>query len=169
MGCASGTAALFEVWSDRGDLSMPTNVVRKIADSRKPERAATRSSEGVRIAVLTAGRVAIRIQLLDTETATRIWQALPLHSTAETWGACVHFDTPLEAGRDRSAKIKGAAGEIYFWIEDDHIVVPFGPTPISKPGEIRLPSPCNVWARALDDVTALAVVTAGEKVSLVVA
>jgi uncharacterized protein len=39
-------------------------------------------------------------------------------------------------------------------------------TPLSKAGEIRMPSPVNVWARALDDVTALTIVRAGERVSV---
>ncbi len=146
---------------------MPTNLLRKSADTRKPQQRATGPTTQTRIAVLTAGRISLRIELLDTQTAHRVWQALPLHSTAETWGASIHFETPLETGRDRTARINATVGEIYFWIEQDRILVPFGPTPISKPRECRLPAPCNVWARALDDVTALASVTPGEKVSLV--
>lgn len=146
---------------------MPTNLLRKTVNSRIRQQRASAPSMLNRIAVLTAGRISLRIELLDTQTAHRIWQALPLHSTAETWGASIHFETPLETGRDRTARIIGTAGDIYFWIEDDHILVPFGPTPISKPGECRLPAPCNVWARALDAVQALVAVTPGEKVSLV--
>ena len=148
---------------------MPTNILRKSADARKPQPRGGRAVSAQRIAVLTAGRISIRIELGDTATADLVWSALPLYATAETWGASIHFDTPLEAGRDRTAKIHGKPGEIYFWIEDDRIIVPFGATPISRPGECRLPSPANVWARALDDVTALAKVTPGEKVSLVAA
>ena len=146
---------------------MPTNLLRKTAGARKPQQRSTGPATEKRVAVLTAGRISLRIELLDTQTAHRVWQALPLHSTAETWGASIHFETPLETGRDRTARINGTAGEIYFWIENDRILVPFGPTPISKPAECRLPAPCNVWARALDDVRALASVTPGEKVSMV--
>src|SRR5262245_9178188 len=147
---------------------MPTNILRKVADSRKPEPRERQPAGELRIAVLTAGRApSIRLELRDTPTARLVWQALPLYSTAETWGASVHFETPLETGRDRTARMLGTVGEVYFWTEDDRILVPFGPTPISRPGEIRLPCPCNVWARALDDVTVLAKVTPGEKVSLV--
>jgi uncharacterized protein len=146
---------------------MPTNILRKKSETPRPSPRAARARNGPRIAVLTAGRVSIRIELSATPTADLVWNALPLHSTAETWGASINFETPLEAGRDRSARVLASAGEIYFWAENNRIVVPFGPTPISRPGEIRLPSPCNVWARALDDVKALAVVTPGEKISLV--
>ena len=148
---------------------MPTNILRKAADGRKPQPKASRTGVAPRRAVLTAGRVSIRIELAATPTADLVWHALPLYSTAETWGAAVHFETPLEAGRDRSAKVIAKPGEIYFWVEDDRIIVPFGPTPISRPGECRLASPANVWAIALDDVAALAAVTPGEKVTLIAA
>ena len=148
---------------------MPTNILRNVADSRKPQPRPHRGGTGPRQAVLTAGRVAIRIELANTPTADLVWRALPLHSTAQTWGGSLHFETPLEAGRDRTARINAVAGDIYFWVEQDRIIVPFGPTPISRKGECRLQSPANQWARALDDVRALAAVTPGEKISLVAA
>ena len=81
----------------------------------------------------------------------------------------MHVEIPIGSGRDRTAKINGTPGEIYFWVEDKRILVPFGPTPISRPAECRLPAPANVWAVALDDVTALRTVTPGEKASIVAA
>lgn len=146
---------------------MPTNILRKAAEARRPQQRPARPGGAPRRAVLTAGRVSIRVELADTPTADLVWRALPLHSTAETWGSSIHFETPLEAGRDRTARINASVGDICFWVEQDRIVVPFGPTPISRKGECRLQSPANVWAHALDDVTALAVVTPGEKIALV--
>ncbi len=154
---------------------MPTNILRKRSETSTPP---TRHGEksgvakvgvGGRIGVLTAGRVAVRIEFGTSSTADLVWNALPLNSTAETWGASINFETPLEAGRDRTARVLATIGEIYFWVEDDRIVIPFGRTPISRPGEIRLPSPCNVFGRALDDVSAFKVVTPGEKASLIAA
>ena len=49
---------------------------------------------GARLVEIVAGRVKVRARLFDTLTADRIWAALPLHSTAETWGAVIHFETP---------------------------------------------------------------------------
>ena len=148
---------------------MPTNILRKAADARQPQRRPARREEGPRQAVLTAAGVSIRIELAETATADLVWQALPIWSTVETWGAAIHFETPLEAGRDRTARVIAAIGEIYFWVENDRIIVPFGPTPISRPGECRLPSPANVLGRALDDPKALARVQPGQKVGLVAA
>ena len=141
---------------------MPTNLLR---DGARPARKAYRPPL-LRRVLITAGRVSIRAELLATATAERIWAALPLFSTAETWGDCIHFETPVETGRESGARAGSALGDICFWSEDDRILIAFGPTPISKAGEIRLPQPCNVWARALDDVGGLKAVTPGEKVSV---
>ncbi|WP_295558247.1 cyclophilin-like family protein [uncultured Hyphomicrobium sp.] len=144
---------------------MPTNILRK---RPKPERAPNGRPETAppRHVLIRAGRVSVRAELYATPTADRIWAALPLHSTAETWGQAIHFETPIETGRDRSARLLGTLGDICFWTEDDRVLIAFGPTPISRPGEIRLPRPCNVWAKALDDVTLLKDVAPGEKVSV---
>jgi hypothetical protein len=142
---------------------MPTNLLRKTVP--KPAQA-SRPAAGERLALMTAGKVAIRLKLLDTPTADRLWAALPLYSTAEPWGRSIHFETPIESGRERGARLVGAAGEVFFWISEDRVLVPYGRTPISKPGEIRLPHPCNVWASALDDVAQLEAVRPGDKVEL---
>ena len=134
--------------------------------SQPPQRAAAEIVTKERIAVVAVDHTQIRIRLVSSETADRIWRALPLHSTAETWGASVHFEIPVKSGRDRTARLNGTAGEIYFWIDEHRILIPFGRTPISKPSECRLPRPCNVWAIALDDVATLAGVEPGSKITL---
>jgi len=148
---------------------MPTNILRErnrnvSADNALQRRRAAKPQD--RRILICAGSVKIRAQLLDTPTADRFWQALPLHSTAETWGQAIHFETPVESGRERNARLLAESGDIVFWVEDDRVVIAFGPTPISRPGELRLPRPCNLWARALDDVRVLKAVRPGEKVSV---
>lgn len=146
---------------------MPTNILRRRAKApvAAPNKPDARVGEPRRV-LITAGRVRLRARLLETPTAARIWAALPLFSTAETWGASIHFEVPIESGRERSARLNIRAGEICYWSEDDRVIIGFGPTPLSKPDEIRLPRPCNVWAIAIDDVGALAAVTPGERVSV---
>jgi uncharacterized protein len=147
---------------------MPTNLLRDRNSSavagKARERRAVKPQD--RRILIRAGSAKFRAQLLDTPTADRVWQALPLHSTAETWGQAVHFETPIESGRERNARQIAAPGDICFWVEDDRIIIVFGPTPISRPGELRLPRPCNLWAQALDDVKVLKTVRPGEKVSV---
>lgn len=146
----------------------PTNILRQT--SRKPVRTAGKKARdrpvGKREILIRAGSVSLRARLLDTPTADRVWQTLPIYSTAETWGASVHFETRAETGRENSAKGIVELGEIAYWVEEDRVLIAFGPTPISLPGELRLPCPCNVWAIALDDVKALTAVRPGERVAV---
>jgi hypothetical protein len=145
----------------------PTNILRG-DNARKPKRAEEkpRNDSTRREIVIRAGRVALRARLLDTPTADRIWQQLPIYSSAEPWGESIHFETTVETGREMGARRNVKAGEIAFWVEDDRIIIGYGMTPLSKRGEIRLPSPANVFAIALDDVQALAGVRPGERVAV---
>lgn len=149
---------------------MPTNTLRSRGE--RVQAPGSRGQSGLipmpRNAVvgITAGDVRIRVELTPGRTAERLWAALPLFSTAEPWGDVIHFELPVEIGRDRSARINAVPGEVYLWAEEDRVLMPFGPTPISRAGEIRLPRPCNVLARALDDLSALRGVMPGSKVSV---
>lgn len=124
----------------------------------------------MREVVISAGTVSVRARLLDTPTADLIWQALPIHASAQTWGAEVYFKTDIASGREPNAKDTVKAGEIAFWPDGDAIAIGYGPTPISRTKcEIRFVSPCNVWAQALDDVKAFRSVHSGEAISIMAA
>jgi len=124
----------------------------------------------MREVVISAGSVSVRARLLDTPTAERIWQALPIHASALTWGAEIYFKTHIATDREPNARETIKAGEIAFWPDGDAIAIGFGPTPISRTSrEIRFVSPCNVWAQALDDVKAFRSVHPGEAISVMAA
>ncbi len=116
--------------------------------------------------VLKAGRVSLRAQLASTATADLIWMALPIFSTVEPWGNVVHFEVPVFSGRDRTARLQAHLGDICLWCEEQRVIIPFGPTPISRSNEIRMPAPVNVFATAIDDVGILQSTRVGEKVTL---
>ncbi|MEZ5843472.1 MAG: cyclophilin-like fold protein [Hyphomicrobiaceae bacterium] len=146
---------------------MPTNILRDL--SRRPQGAAARvrqHNSDPHVALLVTERASIRIELLQTQTALAIWQRLPLYAAAEIWGNCLHFELPVDVGREHTARLNGRAGEIYYWSEDDRVVVPWGSTPLSRPGEIRLMQRCNVWAIALDDVTRLDGLVGGSRIGI---
>ncbi|MCL4767613.1 MAG: hypothetical protein KJZ80_15405 [Hyphomicrobiaceae bacterium] len=149
---------------------MPTDILRQSAKppaARQGAERAGRAAAAARHVVIRAGRAAIRARLLETATADRIWRALPIFSTAQLWGRGeLFFETPVESGRERGARTIVTRGEIAFAPDRDAIGIAFAPTPTSRSGELRLWSPSNVWAEALDDVSLLQKVRPGEKVEV---
>lgn len=144
---------------------LPTNFFRAPPTAKRRQRAPEPAADD-RLVRLTAGGVNLALVPARSQTADLIWRALPLSSVVETWGESIHFEVPVHAPRDRTARLNGSIGEVYFWSDDERIVICFGPTPISRDGEIRLMRPCNVWAKVEGDPRALRTLEPGTRVTL---
>ena len=84
--------------------------------------------------------------LRDTPTADKIYNALPFTSKVQKWGEEIFFNTHLNIELEKDARSLIEIGEIAFWCDGSAIAIGYGKTPISQENEIKLISPCNVWA-----------------------
>ncbi|WP_030240918.1 cyclophilin-like fold protein [Streptomyces sp. NRRL S-350] len=99
-----------------------------------------------------------------TPTAKALWAALPISSSASTWGEEVYFGTPLSVPREEGARQVVEPGTVAFWTDGDSLALPYGPTPVSRDGECRLASPCNVLGALDGDAGVLRTVRPGDPI-----
>lgn len=115
---------------------------------------------------IAVGPVTLTVALLDTPTAQAIWDAAPFSGRANLWGEEVYFSTPVSVARETNARDVMKKGEIAFWTDGDAIALVWGRTPVSRGSEMRLASPCNVWATTTDDMSALKAVRSGATIEV---
>ncbi|MGW1373289.1 cyclophilin-like fold protein [Streptomyces sp. NPDC002446] len=100
----------------------------------------------------------------DTPTAAALIAALPVDSTAHTWGEEVYFDTGLTPALEAGARQVVEPGTVAFWPPGNALALPYGPTPISEGDKPRLASPCNVLGRIDGAPRTLATVRSGDPI-----
>ncbi|AJF66206.1 cyclophilin-like fold protein [Streptomyces vietnamensis] len=100
----------------------------------------------------------------ETPTSKALVGALPIVSTARTWGEEVYFDTLVSAALESDARQVVEPGTVAFWTEGDALALPYGPTPISRGDECRLASPCNLLGALDGDPRILATVRDGDPI-----
>lgn len=117
----------------------------------------------MRIRILwPAGQATATLGTSPTVEALRA--ALPVSSTASTWGDEVYFETPVSVPREDDARQVVEPGTVAFWTDGDSLALPFGPTPISRDGECRLASPCNILGTLDGDADVLRTVRPGDPI-----
>lgn len=110
---------------------------------------------------ISSGQIEIFACLYDTVTADRIWEALPLDGRANVWGDEIYFTVPAALSLEETAQDIVSAGDLGYWPTGAAVCLFFGPTPISREGEIRPASAVNVFGKIEGDLSVLKTVGEG--------
>ena len=116
--------------------------------------------------IIEAGKITSEAVLAETESASAIWDALPIESTSNTWGDEVYFSTPITLSLDETAKEVVDMGDLGYWPTGKALCIFFGPTPISKRDEIRPASAVNIVGKIVGDPKIFKKISSGTKVSI---
>jgi len=101
------------------------------------------------------GALELFADLDDTPTADALWNALPLRAQANRWGDEIYFSVPCEVPIESDARAVVQVGDVAYWPDGPALCFFFGPTPVSRPGEIRAAGPVNVCGRITADSAVL--------------
>lgn len=102
---------------------------------------------------ISCGQIAVFAELNDSPTARAIWDALPVEARARTWGEEIYFPIPVKCALEKTAREVVQIGELGYWPPGTAFCIFFGPTPISRPGEIRAASAVNIVGKVIGDVS----------------
>ena len=105
--------------------------------------------------------ISMEAELLDTPTASKIADALPLEGSVNVWGDEIYFDIPLTIDQEPGASQDVEVGDLGYWPAGPAFCIFFGPTPVSSGDQPRAYSPVNVFGRVLDNPQLFKSVTSG--------
>ena len=112
---------------------------------------------------ITVGKLELEAWLNETKTAAKVFEALPITSTVNTWGDEIYFTIPVDA-KSEDAKELVNLGDIGYWPPGKAMCIFFGKTPISRGDEIRPASPVNIIGKVEGDYKLLRKVKEGEEI-----
>ena len=115
---------------------------------------------------IKAGTVTAQAVLNDSPTAGKIWEALPIEASGDTWGDEIYFGIPVKAPLEKDAKEVVEVGDLGFWPPGHAFCIFFGPTPVSRGNEVRPASAVNVVGRIAGDAKVFKKVPSGSKVRI---
>jgi hypothetical protein len=112
---------------------------------------------------ITVGKLELEGWLNETKTAAKVFEALSINSTVNTWGDEIYFTIPVDA-KSEDAKELVSLGDIAYWPPGKAMCIFFGKTPISRGDEIRPASAVNIIGKVEGDYKLLRKVKEGEEI-----
>jgi hypothetical protein len=114
---------------------------------------------------IKAGTSVVLAELDDTLTAEAIWKALPLTSSASTWGEEIYFAIPVKVQQEQGKEVVNL-GDLGYWPPGSAFCIFFGATPVSGKGEIRAASAVNVFGKIVGDPKVFKRVKHGQNITV---
>jgi hypothetical protein len=107
----------------------------------------------------------VEVELIgkNPKTLQAIRNAAPFEGRVSLWGEEIYFSTPARAAQEAAQEVV-EVGDVAYWPPGRALCIFFGPTPVSRGGEIRPASPVNVIGKVLGDTERLKRVKDGEVV-----
>ena len=101
--------------------------------------------------------------LNDSNTAQKIWEALPIEGSVNTWGDEIYFSIPINIGLENAEEVV-SEGDLGYWPPGSAFCIFFGTTPVSRGNEIRAASPVNIFGKIIGDSKVFKKVSSGAKI-----
>lgn len=114
---------------------------------------------------ITVGGATVSASLNDTNAAARIWNALPIDASANTWGDEIYFSIPIEAEEEDGRDVVDL-GDLGYWPPGNAFCIFYGRTPLSRGDEIRPASPVTVIGRVDGSLSAFKQASPGDSIRI---
>lgn len=114
---------------------------------------------------IKSGNFEVEAELDKSETAKKIFDALPIESEAQTWGDEIYFSIPVEC-EEENAKIEVEIGDLGYWLQGKCFCIFFGRTPASTSEKPRAASKVNVFGRIIGSPLVFKNVKDGSRISV---
>jgi hypothetical protein len=113
---------------------------------------------------ISSGVIEVEGVISNSPTADAVWDALPFTAEVNTWGDEIYFTVPVQVGLEDDASEVVENGDMGYWPTGSAFCIFFGPTPISRQGEIRPASAVNVFGKIKGDTSVLKEISSGSKI-----
>jgi hypothetical protein len=113
-----------------------------------------KAGENLQVKIIINENVCLTAILNETGTAQKVFAALPIKGSGETWGEEIYFTSKVEAALENPREVL-QAGEIAYWPPIKALCIFFGPTPASRGEEMRAAGPVNVIGKIEGDLNVL--------------
>ncbi len=117
-----------------------------------------------RISISTSG-LNMEAELNDSQTAQAIAGALPITTSANTWGDEIYFGIPVDEDLENPQEVV-EMGDLGYWPPGHAFCIFFGCTPASRGDEIRPASAVTVVGRVSGDPAQFMHIPSGAQITL---